>query len=380
MPGYPAFCPNPPSRGERFPAYNESLAFQTIPGFPASLPVPPPGFRGGSRNSGPTATMSNMNNENVTYAQDTTTTPGQPAYYNPIRKDEKSQTEPRDFAPRRRGINDMPPPAFNLSGAATATQGPFGTPAMHSQADHLAQPMALATIPQDQVVPLPAITTGPVDPAIRVLRSDKLNKLTAGLTGRPLVGIALADDNFPFTEIHSQAAPVEYGVIKIKNIPYTSKRAEVIALLGRSSKILNDADEPVHIIMERVTTKTRDAYVEFMTPQDALKAVERINELVSKGRQPRLGDRPVEIELSNQGALMKDLFPFATGIIWSGSMPIVQPPVPGQPWKTFKGFVTEEEMTMLVKFVESPARVSVHPVPDPRPTILTAFLLVALRT
>jgi hypothetical protein len=28
------------------------------------------------------------------------------------------------------------------------------------------------------------------------------------------------------------------------------------------------------------------------------------------------------------------------------------------PWKTFKGFVTDEEMTMLVKHVEIPQRVS----------------------
>lgn len=122
--------------------------------------------------------------------------------------------------------------------------------------------------------------------------------------------------------------------------------------------MLNDNQEPVHIIMERVTSKTQDAYVEFVTMQDAMRAVERHQMTIQKGRISRLGDRPVEVQLSSQSALMKDLFPLAAGVFWDGAKPVIQGPTEGQPWKTFKGFVTEEEMTMLVKHVEIPQRVS----------------------
>lgn len=135
-------------------------------------------------------------------------------------------------------------------------------------------------------------------------------------------------------------------------------RSEIIAFLGRNSKILNDSEEPVHIIMERVTSKTNDAYIEFMSPQAAVAAVDRYQKNIAMGRHARLGDRPVEIELSSQSALMKDLFPLAKGVRWDGAEPVVLQDHPTEPWNCFKGFITEEEMTMLVKHVEVPQRVS----------------------
>jgi len=144
-------------------------------------------------------------------------------------------------------------------------------------------------------------------------------------------------------------------------------RAEVIAFLGRNSKILNDNDEGVHIIMERVTSKTNDAYVEFMTLHDAMKAVDKHHQQSQKGRLPRLQDRPIEVELSSQAALMKDLFPLARGIFWEGAVPLLTAPNPKEPWNIFKGFISEEEMTMLVKNVEIPLRVSQPSCPKPKP-------------
>ena len=108
--------------------------------------------------------------------------------------------------------------------------------------------------------------------------------------------------------------------------------------------------------MERVTSKTHDAYIEFLTLHDAMKAVEK--HTGNKNKMGRLGDRPVEVELSSQAALMKDLFPLASGVFWNGSQPQIQPRIEKEPWNNFKGFITEEEMTMLVKHVEIPQRVS----------------------
>lgn len=105
--------------------------------------------------------------------------------------------------------------------------------------------------------------------------------------------------------------------------------------------------------MERVTSKTNDCYVEFMTMQDAVQAVEKHNRVVSSGRQNRLGDRPVELELSSQAALMKDLFPHAHGVRWEGARPVILEDHPTEPWSCFKGFITDEEMICLVKVSDS---------------------------
>lgn len=109
--------------------------------------------------------------------------------------------------------------------------------------------------------------------------------------------------------------------------------------------------------MERVTSKTMDAYVEFCTLEDAMKAVERHQMNSANGRVSRLGDRPVEVQLSNQGQLMTDLFPLAKGVFWDGSKPELKSYNCKEPWENFKGFISEEEMTMLVKHVEVPHRV-----------------------
>jgi len=145
-------------------------------------------------------------------------------------------------------------------------------------------------------------------------------------------------------------------------IPFSTTRSEVVAFLGRNSRILNDHEEPVHIVMERVTGKTQDVYVEFCTLTDAMRAVERHSSskagVTESGapRHPRLGNRPVVVELSSQGALMKSLFPQARGIFWNNAVPEVQPFRPAEPWENFKGFVSAEEMVMLVKHVEVPHR------------------------
>jgi hypothetical protein len=110
--------------------------------------------------------------------------------------------------------------------------------------------------------------------------------------------------------------------------------------------------------MERVTSKTMDAYVEFISLDEAMRAVERHHNNLANGRLSRLGDRPVDVELSSQCSLMEDLFPLAAGVIWKSATPEFKPFNPQEPWDNFKGFVSEEEMTMLVKHVEVPHRVS----------------------
>ena len=110
--------------------------------------------------------------------------------------------------------------------------------------------------------------------------------------------------------------------------------------------------------MERVTSKTMDAYVEFCSLDDAMRAVERHQNNQRQGRLIRLGDRFVDVELASQSSLMKDLFPFATGVTWHGANPTISPFNHQHTFENFKGFVFEEEMIMLIKHVEVPHRVS----------------------
>ncbi|KAI1633430.1 hypothetical protein F4809DRAFT_24540 [Biscogniauxia mediterranea] len=152
---------------------------------------------------------------------------------------------------------------------------------------------------------LPPLQLQPETHELKSQRSAMLNALV-GETGPSLQDL-LNPFFIPFMVIYESAGPAEWGVIRIKNIPFGTTRAEIVALVGRNAKILNDSLEPVHIIMERVSSKTMDAFVEFNTFQDAVEVVEKFQNNAGSGRPARISNRMVEIELSSQAQLMKAL-------------------------------------------------------------------------
>ncbi|KAI0848179.1 hypothetical protein F5Y00DRAFT_262815 [Daldinia vernicosa] len=196
----------------------------------------------------------------------------------------------------------------------------------------------------------------PIPEEAQKLRSDWLNRLT-GPTGQPIVEDMLHSSNMPFVETCHLAERSNNGIVCITNIPYEITRAEIIAFLGRSARILNDKEEPVHIIMDRVTSKTNDCYVEFVSFQDAVNAVDKHRAAIKQERHPKLGDRNVEMTVASQAKFMKELFPTAHGIDWHES-PYAFTSDSEYDFENFKGFVCAEEMGMLYKHAEANSHAS----------------------
>ncbi|KAF2149605.1 hypothetical protein K461DRAFT_271180 [Myriangium duriaei CBS 260.36] len=163
----------------------------------------------------------------------------------------------------------------------------------------------------------------------------------------------------PFT-FPADAMPVSQGgVVLVKNIPYASTKAEIIAAIGRNARIVaQPAGSPfyaIHIIMERSTGKTMDCYVELENKAEAKSIVYAYRSRCDRGRTPRVGERHIEVELSSQEELMEQLFPKARCVKWEGQMPVVFEPTEAYN-SGFMGFVTTEECAMLVKHAENPQR------------------------
>ncbi|CAG8977943.1 hypothetical protein HYALB_00001823 [Hymenoscyphus albidus] len=189
--------------------------------------------------------------------------------------------------------------------------------------------------------------------------SRKMRELTEGGRITPIGDAALNVYFLPFITLCSQhPKQSRYGVLVIKNIPYTLTRSEVLAFIGRNAKIVPESEnESIHIIMERVTSKTLDCYVEFTSVNEAIAAVDRFQSLKMAGRSGRLGPRHVEVELSSQEDLMRQLFPKAKNVQWVGISPTIIPKDPNDKYNSgFQGFITNEELVMLVKHVEYPQR------------------------
>lgn len=128
--------------------------------------------------------------------------------------------------------------------------------------------------------------------------------------------------------------------------------------MGRRAKLLPPSQgTSVHIIMERSTAKTMDCYVEFISEKDAREALTWLNAGLP-ANPPRLSNRRVDIEISSQDALLKELFPRAKCIIWKNGVPHLVPNT--DPYSVgFQSFFTEEEVFCMVRHAEMPRRVCI---------------------
>lgn len=131
-------------------------------------------------------------------------------------------------------------------------------------------------------------------------------------------------------------------------------------MLGRNAHLVSENEnEPVHIVMERVTSKTVDIFVEYKTYDEAVQAIDRLMNQRLLGRPPRLGMRVVEADISSQEEFLHALFPKAKNVDWKDGRARIIPTNPGDDYNSgFRGFLIEEELTLWVKHVEYPTRVS----------------------
>ncbi|KAK5114694.1 hypothetical protein LTR62_002267 [Meristemomyces frigidus] len=170
-------------------------------------------------------------------------------------------------------------------------------------------------------------------------------------------------DNLPFIEPCRVAAASSAGVIRIRNIPYSTPRSEITAFVSRNAQVVSQPPGSpyfaTHIIMERNTGKTMDAFIEFTRPWEAKKIVETFSKRLQGGHPARIGTRVVEVELSSQEDLMGELFPRAKKVIWKGSTPKVltnrEMYYEGILSAGFTGFLSTEEIVMTVKHAETPS-------------------------
>ncbi|KAK4550882.1 hypothetical protein LTR36_000462 [Oleoguttula mirabilis] len=154
------------------------------------------------------------------------------------------------------------------------------------------------------------------------------------------------------------------GVVRVNNIPYNTPRSEITAFVGRNAQIVSQPEgspyHAVHIIMERHTGKTMDAFIEFSRASEATWVVNQFQKRIVQGRHPRVGDRQVEVVLSSQEELMSELFPRAKHVRWEGATPRVlvntQMYYEDVDSAGFTGFLQNEEIVMAVKHAETPHR------------------------
>ncbi|RYP49431.1 hypothetical protein DL768_004876 [Monosporascus sp. mg162] len=188
---------------------------------------------------------------------------------------------------------------------------------------------------------------------VRRLRSRELNELT-GVSGLPSIQALLDVRKFPFRDSGYVVFRRGEGVIHMTNIAFGVSKKDFEAKLGKPAKTLPDSHEGIHILIDYITGKTVDAFIETVGMQDAMAVVSKHQDKLASGQQDKILNRPVEMSVSSPDMLRKAVFKIGSvGVKWIGGEPQVQVPEPGQVIGKFKEFVPAENLTMLLKHAEN---------------------------
>lgn len=194
--------------------------------------------------------------------------------------------------------------------------------------------------------PLLAPPTTPQQRLVLPYPSPTAAKEILGVTNLA-IDAETAIENAPFIELGRHALAQNWCCVKISNIPYSVTGENIMEFLGKNAKVVpDDVGLSVHIIMDRASGKTMDAFVEFTCPKDAYRCVTR-------KRGKILGSRHVLLDVVNQEELMKELFPKARGITWEGVIPNV---LNNESGSSKADLVTKEELVLVVGHARTPHR------------------------
>ena len=115
----------------------------------------------------------------------------------------------------------------------------------------------------------------------------------------------------------------------------------------------------VQIIMERTNAKTQDCFVELADINTKRLVFDRYNEDLQSSFPPKIGSRHINIEDSDQGEMMAEIFPRAKCIAWGNVQCFPVNTYNLDPYSSgFNGFLTDEELFNLVRCTQDPTRVS----------------------
>lgn len=130
-------------------------------------------------------------------------------------------SEPRNYAPRTAGlpasINPImmqPPPRFDL-GLVAATDIDSDREARIVR--QIVRPFGVRLNETTELSEIPPDCSNHA-PMMQAPRSNKLLQLTNTTTGFPTLAEAMDPSNFPFTEAARLAKPMNWGIIKLKNV------------------------------------------------------------------------------------------------------------------------------------------------------------------
>ncbi|RPB14706.1 hypothetical protein P167DRAFT_40286 [Morchella conica CCBAS932] len=159
-----------------------------------------------------------------------------------------------------------------------------------------------------------------------------------------------AIQNAPFIELGRHALAQNWSCVRVGNIPYNVTTTELTDFLGKNSNIVPDSigSLGVHVIMDRSTGKTMDAFVEFLNAKDAWKCVARRKSRV-------LGNRHLTLDVVDPSDLMKEIFPRAKGIVWDGVIPAVLQDQSGLSGMN-PVILGREELVLIVAHAKTPHR------------------------
>ncbi|OCK89980.1 uncharacterized protein K441DRAFT_680682 [Cenococcum geophilum 1.58] len=179
------------------------------------------------------------------------------------------------------------------------------------------------------------------------------------LTGMKVPTWPLAAMYLPFRDLARDLIVPQHGVILIENAPFDIVKNEIVALLGRTAKIVQcpprSCFHSVHVAYDRNTGKAHNIFVELDRDEDAQEVVRSFADYqAANGYSRRLRNRQIRVTAVGQRELMRAIFPRVRCCEFVGTVPYIIQAKEHE--SAFQGFLVEEELRSLLRFADKPGK------------------------